>query len=230
MRVAIWSDVVCPWCYIGKRRLEKALGAFAHAGDVEIEWHSFELDPRAPRVVEGDPATRLAAKYGMTRDEAVANQARLTALAADEGLAFRLAESRSGNTFDAHRLLHLAADRGVQGAAKERLLAAYLTEGEAIGDPDTLVRLVSEAGVDAEEARLVLASDKYADAVRADERRAQELGITGVPFFVMGGRYAVPGAQPVELLLEALNRAWEESQPVVLAADGPVCDGDSCTI
>jgi predicted DsbA family dithiol-disulfide isomerase len=230
MRVDIWSDVVCPWCYIGKRRLETALAEFAHAGDVEIEWHSFELDPHAPAVVEGDPAARLAAKYGMSRDEAVANQARLTSLAAEEGLAFRLADSRSGNTFDAHRLLHLAADRGVQGQAKERLLAAYLTEGEAIGDPETLVRLVSEAGVDPEEARLVLASDKYADAVRADERRAQDLGITGVPFFVMGGRYAVPGAQPAELLLEALNRAWDESQPVVLSGDGPVCDGDSCAI
>lgn len=255
LKVDIWSDVVCPWCYIGKRRFESARRAFDHADDVEVEWHSFELDPRAPRLAEGDPATRLAAKYAMTREQAVASQAHVTALAAEEGLGFRLSEARSGNTFDAHRLLHLAADRGVQDEAKERLLAAYLTEGEAIGDAETLVRLVTAVGLDPDEARAVLEGDKYTDAVRADERRAYELGCTGVPFFVIGGRYAVAGAQPAEVLLEALNRAWIDAAPDPApnagaapdpapntgaapdtgpapdpGAAGPGCDGATCTI
>jgi predicted DsbA family dithiol-disulfide isomerase len=235
MKVEIWSDVVCPWCYIGKRRFETALGAFDHAADVEVEWHSFELDPRAPRRVEGDSTTRLATKYGMTREQAAASQAHVTGLAAEDGLAFQLKEAKSGNTFDAHRLLHLAADRGIQGDVKERLLAAYLTEGEAIGDRETLVRVVADAGVDPEEARAVLHGDKFSSEVRGDERRAQEIGVTGVPFFLFGGRYAVAGAQPATVLLEALNAAWDMAQPIVVTAAGTgsdeaTCSGESCAI
>jgi len=230
MKVEIWSDVVCPWCYIGKRRITSALARFDHRDEVEVVWRSFELDPQAPRRREGDPADRLAAKYGMSRDEALAAQANLTRVAAGEGLEFRLAVTKSGNTFDAHRLLHLAAERGIQDGVKERLFAAYLVEGEAIGEPDTLVRVVSEAGLDADEARAVLDGDAYADQVRADELEASDIGVTGVPFFVIDRKYAVSGAQPANVLVDVLRRAWSEVHPLVRVDGGAVCEGGSCAV
>ena len=231
MRVEIWSDVVCPWCYIGKRRFETAIAGFEHGDQVEVLWRSFELDPRAAQQAEGDPAERLAAKYGMTVERARAAQAHVTATAAVEGLVFRFDQSKGGNTFDAHRLLHLAADRCRQDEVKERLMAGYFTEGEAIGDRETLIRLVSQAGIDAEEARAVIEGDKYADAVRDDERAAQEAGANAVPFFLIDRRYAIEGAQPAEVLLEALRQAWSESRPVVVEGAADVsCDGDSCAV
>src|ERR1700716_1410893 len=169
MNIEIWSDVVCPWCYIGKRRFETALSQFAHRADVEVAWRSFELDPSAPARRTGDSAERLAAKYGMSREQAVASQDRLTQMAAQEGLAFHFDQAQSGNTFDAHRLLHLAAERGVQDAGKDRLFRAYFSEGEAIGEAETLVRLAAEVGLPSKEAENVLASDTYADDVRAEE-------------------------------------------------------------
>jgi len=211
VRVEIWSDVVCPWCYIGKRRFERALAAFEHRDEVEVRWRSFELDPHAPR--EGgdeEPAARLARKYGMTVEEARAAQDRVTGLAAEEGLAYRLDAARPANTFDAHRLLHLAADRGVQGAVKEGLMAAHFTAARPIGDPETLVAVAAEAGLDEAAAREVLAGDAYAEDVAADERDAAELGISGVPFFVLDRRYGISGAQPAELIHQALTRAWSE--------------------
>jgi predicted DsbA family dithiol-disulfide isomerase len=218
VNVEIWSDVVCPWCYIGKRRFERALAAFEHRNEVEVQWRSFELDPRAAREPSGeDPAERLARKYGMTREDALAAHARVTGLAAQEGLTYRLDAARPANTFDAHRLLHLAAERGVQAAAEERLFAAYFTEGRSLGDPDTLVALAAEVGLDEAAAREVLRSDAYADAVAADEREASELGISGVPFFVVDRRYGISGAQPAELIQQALERAWADAHPVTAA-------------
>src|SRR6266849_10013097 len=166
MKVEIWSDVVCPWCYIGKRRFEAALARFGHRDNVEVVWRSFELDPGAPARRTGDSAQRLADKYGMSRAQAVASQDRLTQMAAQEGLAFHFENAQSGNTFDAHRLLHLAAERGIQDEVKERLLRAYFSEGEPIGDRETLVRLAAEVGLAADEAETVLASDSYAEDVR----------------------------------------------------------------
>jgi predicted DsbA family dithiol-disulfide isomerase len=212
MKVEVWSDVVCPWCYLGKRRLERALERFEHRDEAEVVWRSFELDPTAPRVREEDNTTRMAAKYGMSREEAAERHEQLTQLAAQDGLTYHLESARSGNTFDAHRLLHLAAERDLQDAAKERLFAAYLTESEAIGDPDTLVRLAGEVGIPPDEARATLDGAAYTDEVRADEREAGALGITGVPFFVFDRRYAVSGAQSADLLLEALRTTWKESQ------------------
>jgi predicted DsbA family dithiol-disulfide isomerase len=210
LTVDIWSDVVCPWCYIGKRRFEAALAQFEHRDDVTVLWHSFELDPDAPPVAEGRSAERLAAKYGMTVEEAARRQAEITTLAAQDGLTYDLAESRGGNTFDAHRLIHLAAEHGLGDAAMERLMQAYFSEREAIGDPDTLQRLAVEAGLPAEEVREVLEGERYADAVRADERAATQIGVRGVPFFVLGRKYGVSGAQPAEVLLQALQQAWDE--------------------
>jgi predicted DsbA family dithiol-disulfide isomerase len=209
MTVEIWSDVVCPWCYIGKRRFDNALAQFEHRDEVEVRYRSFELDPNAPVEVEGPPAERLAGKYGISVEEAAASHAQLTAMAAAEGLEYHLDRTRGGNTFDAHRLLQLAVERGVQPAVKERLMRGYFTESEPVGDRETLVKLAAEAGLDADEARAALQSDAYAEAVREDEMLAQRIGIQGVPFFVLGRRFGVSGAQPAELMLEALERSWE---------------------
>jgi predicted DsbA family dithiol-disulfide isomerase len=218
LRVEIWSDVVCPWCYIGKRRFESALSRFEHRDGVEVLWRSFELNPHAARQEESNLAQRLARKYGMTLEQARAANARVTSAAAGEGLEYRLDLARPGNTFDAHRLIHLARERGLQSEAKERLLAAYFNEGRWIGDPETLVQLLVEVGVQPEEARAALDGDAYAAEVRADEREAAELGITGVPFFVLDRRYGVSGAQPPELMLQALHQAWKEAHPITMVA------------
>ncbi len=207
MKVEIWSDVVCPWCAIGKRRFESALAAFASADDVEVVWRSFELDPNAPRELSEDLVDHLAGKYGCSREQAEQMQANVTNVAAAEGLDFHLERARSGNTFDAHRVLHLARDRGVQSAVKDALLRAYFTDGEAIGDPDVLVRVAAGAGLDADEVRAVLDSHKYADEVRADEQEARALGVTRVPFFVIDRRFGVSGAQSPQILLQALEQA-----------------------
>jgi predicted DsbA family dithiol-disulfide isomerase len=211
LEVDIWSDVVCPWCYIGKRRLESALARFPQREEVTVRWHAFELDPEAPAEATGTAAERLAEKYGTSLEQAQEIQAQMTALAAQEGLDFHFERARAANTFDAHRLLQLAGDRGVQTAAKERLMRAYFSEGERVGDRETLVRLGAEAGLDPEEARGMLASDAYGQAVRADEALAARLGIRGVPFFVLGRRFGVSGAQPADVLLEALEKAWDDS-------------------
>jgi len=211
LTVEIWSDVVCPWCYIGKRRFEAALAAFEHADEVTVMWRSFELDQEAPKVAEGTATERLAAKYGMTLERAQQLHAEMTERAAEEGLDFRFDLARGGNTFDAHRLIHLAATYGHQAAAEERLMRGYFTEGEAISDPETLIRLVAEVGVEVEEARDVLAGDRFASDVREDELLASQLGIQGVPFFVLDRRYGVSGAQPPDVLVQALERAWGEA-------------------
>lgn len=229
MKVEIWSDVVCPWCAIGKRRFESALARFAHRDEVELRWRSFELDPGAPREREGDLAEHLAQKYGMSTDKAREMEQHMSAMAAGEGWEFHLEHARNGNSFDAHRLIHLAADRGIQDTVKERLLAAYLTDGERIGDPETLVRLAAEAGLDAGEARAVLDSDRYAAEVRADERQAQAFGISGVPFFVIDRKYGVNGAQPAEALLEVLETAWNEAHPLQVLTPAGDEAGEGCT-
>jgi predicted DsbA family dithiol-disulfide isomerase len=224
MHVEIWSDVVCPWCFIGKRRFEDALSRFSHADDVEVVWRSFELDPSAPFSLGVDNAARLATKYGVSREQAEGMLERMTSVADDEGLAFRLDIARSGRTFDAHRLLHLALEHGVQDELEEALLSAYQEKGQHIADPDVLTAAATEVGLDEAEVGEVLAGDRYADEVRADEREAHELGVQGVPFFVFDRRYAVSGAQSSDVLLEVLERAWADRRPV------PVVSGESCSI
>ena len=217
IRVDVWSDVVCPWCYVGKRRLEAALEKFAGKGDVEVVWRAFELDPRAETPPPGAAPVpypeRIAKKYGKSTAEAAAMIARTAETARADGLDFRFDRARPGNTFDAHRLIHLAGEHGKQDAMKERLLRAYMTEGAAIGERDTLVKLAAEVGLDADEARAALEGERFTDDVRADEREARDIGIRGVPFFVFDGRLAVSGAQPAEVLLGALERAKAERAP-----------------
>jgi predicted DsbA family dithiol-disulfide isomerase len=232
LRVDVWSDIVCPWCAIGKHRLDRALASFPHHKDVEVVWRAFELDPSAPRIREGDQASHLAKKYGRTKAEAEAMIQRVSDVAAADGLAFDLLHAKSGNTFDGHRLLHLAAERGVQGAVKGRFFRGYMAEGLAIGDHDVLVNLAAEAGLDAEEARATLASDRYASEVRDEESAARAIGITGVPFFVFGGRLAVSGAQPAEVLSRALEEAWAQApegrDDGADASEGAACGPEGC--
>jgi predicted DsbA family dithiol-disulfide isomerase len=213
MQVEIWSDVVCPWCYIGKRRFETALAQFAGRADVEVTWRSFELDP------EGSPepillTDLLAAKYHIEGAEAAERHERTTETAAGVGLGLHLDRALSGNTFDAHRVIHLAHEHGLQDAAEERLFAAYFTEGRAISDRETLVELAASIGLDAGETRAMLASDRFAREVREDELTASRLGISGVPFFVLDRRLGVSGGQPVEAMLGALEEAAAEALPV----------------
>jgi predicted DsbA family dithiol-disulfide isomerase len=230
VQIEVWSDVVCPWCYIGKRRLETALERFPHRDQVEVIWRSFQLDPTIPEGETHPTLPALAAKYGASVDQMAANMMRVEELAAAEGLEYHLTEGISGNTALAHELLHLAAEHGLQGAVKERLLHAHFEEGRSVFDVDSLVALGAEVGLDEAEARAALADRRYHAAVRQDAATAQALGATGVPFFVVDRRYGAAGAQPAELLLEVLERAWADQHPLVTvpAADG--CDGDSCAV
>jgi predicted DsbA family dithiol-disulfide isomerase len=236
MNIEIWSDVVCPWCYIGKRRFERAVASFGHPDEVTITYRSFELDPHAPAQRAGTQAEHLARKYGMTIAQAEDASEQMTQRAAADGLEFRFDLIRGGNTFDAHRLLHLAKDHGLQPEMKERLMRATFTEGLPIADKPTLVRLATEVGLPAAQVQDVLDGNAYADAVRADEQQAARYGITGVPFFVADGKYAVSGAQPPEVLLQLLQRAYDDASqltPVAVTTDGDSeasCDGDSCAV
>lgn len=209
------------------------MAQFAHRDAVEVRYHSFELRPDAPRDA-GNLKDLYRKRFGMNDEQAQARRSQMAELAAQEGLVFRQDIARSGNTFDAHRLLQLAADRGLEEAANERFFAAYFSEGQPIGDPETLVKLASEAGLDAEAAQSVLNGDDYADKVRADEKEAAELGISGVPFFVLDYRYGVSGAQPPEVLLQALERTWEDTHPAgveqLSGDDAGACTDENCAI
>jgi predicted DsbA family dithiol-disulfide isomerase len=228
MQVEIWSDIACPWCYVGKRRFEAALAGFEQRDQVRVTWRSFELDPGAPRERDVDGATHLADKYGTTRERALEMQRSMTAAAAGDGLEFRFDIARGGNTFDAHRLVHLAAEHGVQDALEERFMRAYLTEGEPIGDPDALARLAVEAGLAEAEVRDVLTTERFAEEVRADERTALELGINAVPFFVLDRALGAAGAHPPEALRGLLERGWRERSPLAVVAEGQACGPDGC--
>jgi len=230
--VEIWSDIACPWCYIGKRRFEAALEQFEHRDQVTVTWRSFELDPEAPKQRDGDLAEHLAHKYGMSVDQARASQAQMTETAAGEGLEFRFDLARGGNTFDGHRLIHLAEAHGLQDAMKERLLRAYFGEGELISDRQTLVRLGTDVGLPADEIEQMLAGETYTSEVRDDERAAATLGIQAVPTFVVDRALGASGAHPPEALLELLREGWGRrpltTVPAADDADGESCGVDGC--
>jgi predicted DsbA family dithiol-disulfide isomerase len=214
MRIDVWSDLVCPWCYIGKRRLERALASFAHRDSVEVVHHAYQLHPDMPA---GDTVPKdemLLRKYRMSPDQLETMHERLERVAAEEGLDYDLAGGVTGNTVDGHRLVHFASTLGRQDAMLERLFKAYFTERRSIFDHEGLVALAVEAGFEAADVRRVLESNDYTEAVATDHDTAQRLGSSGVPFFVIGGRYGVSGAQPVEVFVDALQQAWDASQPV----------------
>jgi predicted DsbA family dithiol-disulfide isomerase len=236
MRIEIWSDVVCPWCYIGKRRLEKALATFAHSDEVEVVWRSFQLDPSAPVVPVETVAESLGRKYGGGPEAGKQMIDRVEAVAATEGLLFRHHASLRVNTVDAHRLLHLALEVGgpaLQGRLKEALLSAYFVETENVADHATLQRIAVGVGLDADRAAAVLASREYEADVEADIRQAGDLGAGGVPFYVIDRRLGVSGAQSAETFTEVLERAWSESHPsldLVGGAGAEACGPDGCAV
>ena len=212
MNIEVWSDIVCPWCYIGKRRLEAAIEKFERRDAVRVTWRSYQLDPNAPKVSTQTTREMLASKYGVSLEKADGMQARVTGVAAEEGLEYRLDDTLHFNTFDAHRLIHFAKSKGLQDEMKERLMKAHFTEGRSPADTETLVSLAQEIGLDGTESRAVIEGDAYAEAVRADAELAREYGIQGVPFFVIAGKYGVSGAQPSDSLLEIIGKAWSETE------------------
>jgi predicted DsbA family dithiol-disulfide isomerase len=211
MQVEIWSDVVCPWCYIGKRRFERALESFGHRDEVDVVYRSFELDPDTPAGTSTPTIQVLATKYRMSVQQAYDAQRQMEERAAADGLKFRMEELRSGNTRDAHRLLHLAKANGVQADLDERLHRAYFTEEKSIFDHDSLTEIAVSAGLDRDEVSRVLAGDEYLDAVMTDEAMAQALGANAVPLFVVDRRYGFSGAQTPEAIAQVLEQAWSEA-------------------
>lgn len=213
LTIEIWSDVVCPFCYIGKRELEGALARFAHRDSVRIVWKSFELDPGAPALSTENTYAMLSRKYGMTHEQAVERTRGVRERAAGLGLLYDFDKTVVGSSFDAHRLLQFAKTKGKGDAMKERLFKAYFTEGKHIADLATLVALAKEVGLNAAEVEAVLKSNAYTTEVRKDEEAARQLGISGVPFFAFDRRFAVSGAQTGDVFLRALEQAWVASAP-----------------
>jgi predicted DsbA family dithiol-disulfide isomerase len=207
MRVDVWSDVVCPWCYVGKARFEKALGAFGHRDEVEVVFRSFELDPDQPKDQRETVLGMLSKKYGMSEEDARAADARVAGLAKAEGLGFD-SDRPIGNTFDIHRVIHLGREEGLQKELINAVYEAYFARGLQVFDRDVITEVAADAGLEFGAVGEVLDGDAYADAVRQDEKLARDLGITGVPFFVFDMALAVSGAQPPETFASALNQAW----------------------
>ena len=211
MQIDIWSDILCPWCYIGKRRFEAAVEQLDLNETVIIRYRSFELNPEAPKLDSRSLNQILSEKYGLPDTEVVAMQANVIAQAKEVGLDYHLDIAKSGNSFNAHQLLHLAWNQGKQAALKERLMRAYFTEGKAIGDNETLINLAEDVGIDRTMAQLTLIDQTYASAVRHDQQMAQQIGINGVPFFVIDMKYGISGAQPVDVFVQTLQNVKIES-------------------
>jgi predicted DsbA family dithiol-disulfide isomerase len=242
MKIEIWSDIACPWCYIGKRRFETALDAFAHRDDVEVTWHSFQLDPSLPDHFDGTETEYLSQMKGMPTEQVRQMFDHVTQQAAGEGLNYDFDSIVVANSFTAHRFLHFAHTHGLMSEAKEALLSGHFEKGRDIGDVDYLAEVGSSLGLEAGEVREVLASDRFTDEVRADIAEARQLGANGVPFFVIDRKYGISGAQPAASFSQALETAWAESQKLTVLAgpqatdggsteeypDGAVCGPDGC--
>ncbi|WP_350271020.1 DsbA family oxidoreductase [Brevibacterium sp. CBA3109] len=225
MRIEIWSDIACPWCFIGKRRFETALDGFAHKDDVEVEWRSYQLDPSLPDHYAGTETEYLSQAKGMPADQVRQMFDHVTQQAAGEGLDYDFDAIVVANSFTAHRFLHLAKTHGVMNQVKEELLSGHFEKGRNIGDVDYLAAVAQTVGIDDDETRRVLSSDEYTAEVKADIAEAQALGATGVPFFVINRKYGISGAQSPEVFAQALETAWDESQNLtVLAGAGSGAD------
>lgn len=224
MKVEIWSDIVCPFCYIGKRKFENALEAFEQKDKVEIVWRSFQLDPDFEPSESQSIHQYLATRKGVSVQKAEEMNAYMGNVAKEVGLEYDFDNMIVNNTLDAHRLLHLAHKHGVQNEVKEKLLVAYFTEGKDVGDSDTLVAIGQSEGIPADEIRAMLASELYKQEVQQEQYKAQQLGAQGVPFFVFNNKYAVAGAQPSEVFTQVLNKVWEEEKPAVeVIQEGGFC-------
>jgi predicted DsbA family dithiol-disulfide isomerase len=229
MKIEIWSDIACPWCYIGKRRFEAALDGFDHADDVDVQWRSFQLDPNLPDHFDGTEAEYLSQMKGMPTEQVRQMFDHVTEQAAGVGLNYDFEAVVVANSFTAHRFLHYAKARGAMSETKEALLSGHFEHGRDIGDIAYLAEVASELGFDADDVRRVLESDEYAAEVRADISEARSLGANGVPFFVIDRRYGISGAQPPEVFAQALDTAWDESQKLTVLSGTPTTANDGST-
>ncbi|TMI72742.1 MAG: DsbA family oxidoreductase [Bacteroidetes bacterium] len=234
MKVDIWSDVRCPFCYIGKRKFEKALEQFPQRDKLEVEWHSFELDPGLKTETGVNVYEHLARVKNISPESSIDLHGYVTEMAAKTGLEYNFDKAVIANSFDAHRLVQLAKQHGLGDEAEERLFKAYFTEGKDISDHLTLIVLGNEIGLDGKQVKQMLDTDEFADEVRYEEKQARDIGINGVPYFVINDRYAVSGAREPEVFLHALQKSWEEyeqvnSRPVTIAQDRDICaPGKAC--
>ncbi|KAG4077192.1 hypothetical protein HA402_016179 [Bradysia odoriphaga] len=228
MKIEIWSDIACPFCYIGKRRFESALSKFEHRNQVEIKWKSFELNADIPRRKTTTVLEFLTAHKGISSDQAKGMFKHVTQTATKDGLKFNFDIGLHGNTFDGHRLVHYATENGCGDAMKERLFSGYFVRGESVADIDTLVSMATDVGLDAEKTREMLQSDKFSDEVRTDEAQARKLGIHGVPFFRIDEKHEMSGIQAPEGFLQVLNKAWNSTEGAKSSAAGVACNEDGC--
>lgn len=233
MNVEIWSDVMCPFCYIGKRKFEKALELFPHNNDITVIWKSFQLDPTTVTDPSLNTIENLAQKKGWSKEQASETVAHVTNIAKQVGLDFHFEKAVVANSFDAHRLSHLAKKYGKQNELEEKLFVAYFTEGKNTADYNTLLQIGTEIGMDTKEIENVLKSDSYANEVQLDIKQAQQIGVSGVPFFVLDNKYAISGAQEPDTFLQALKKAYEENindiETLNANKDG-VCGPDGCEV
>jgi len=230
MKVEIWSDIACPWCSIGKARFEKALSDYAHSDAVEVTWRSWQLQPDAPAEAAPPVVEQLMENYGRTREQVLGMMASVSEAGAGEGIDFRLEEAVAANTFDAHRLAKLGEAEGLGTAVMSRLMHAYHGEGADVADPEVLVRLGLEAGLAEDAIRSLLAGTDFAEEVRTDIGRGRQLGVTGVPFFVIDSQHGLSGAQPPEVFLSALEQLGpQEPKLNMIGGSGVTCTDDGCT-
>jgi predicted DsbA family dithiol-disulfide isomerase len=225
MKIEIWSDIACPWCYIGKRRFEDALGTFAHKDDVDVQWRSFQLDPSLPDHFDGTETEYLSQMKGMPSAQVLQMFDHVTQQAAAVGLNYDFDSIVVANSFTAHRFLHFAKTHGLMSQAKEALLSGHFEKGRDIGDIDYLAEVGREIGLDSDEVRRVLATDEYSEEVRSDISEARSLGANGVPFFVIDRKYGISGAQPADVFTQALETAWVEGQKLTVLAGPPQSAG-----
>ncbi|MGN8131923.1 DsbA family oxidoreductase [Paenarthrobacter sp. 22069] len=232
MKIEIWSDVACPWCFIGKRRFEAALASFPHRDAVDVMWRSYQLDPALPEHYDGTELEYLSSRKGMPAQQVSQMFDHVAQQAMGEGLDYHFEKVVVANSFTAHRLIHLAAAHGKQDAAKERLLSDHFEHGKDIGSRGYLSSLGADLSLPAGEVEELFSTDKYTDEVRFDFQEARALGITGVPFFVIDRKFGLSGAQPAETFTAALNQAWQEANPLVLvnSTDAEACGPDGCAV
>lgn len=229
LKIEIWSDVMCPFCYIGKRRIENALDQFPNKEHVEIEWKSFQLDPTTKSQPGKSTYDYLAERYGRDRQWSIEMHNNIVQQAKADGLEYNFDKAIIANSFDAHRLSHLAKKHGVGNALEELIFKAYFTEGKDVADHNTLIDLGISVGLDATEISAMLNSDLFADAVQKDIAEAQQIGVSGVPFFVMDRKYAVSGAQPLEVFTETLQKTWDTWEGKNQFQTFDIAEGSVCT-
>ncbi len=226
MKIEIWSDFACPFCYIGKTRFEEALSQFEHKDQVEVLYKAYQLNPNAPKVADAPAHVMFAKSHGMSEADAKEKFKMITGMAKQAGLTYHYDKLQMTNTFDAHRLAKLASEKGIEDKLTSVLMKAYFTDGLNLADFDTLVTLVTSVGLDEKEVKEVLESSKYGDTVQNQITEGRTIGVQGVPFFVINRKYGVSGAQQTDYFLQALRQIWAEENPLQTMGEGETCSDE----